>query len=362
MFVKSLYLKNFRNILEANINLSQNVNIFMGNNAQGKTNLLESIYITSIGRSFRTVFDKEIINFENEYAFVSAEVCDENAYDKIDFAIDKTGKKRIAINKCPIKKNGDLLGNMYTVTFTPIDLNLIKSGPSERRNFLNIELCQLSNVYLNNLKQYNIILKQRNNLLKKIQKNKDLEDQLFMWDIQLIEYGKKIFKSRKAFIEQINDFAKKLHSKITDDNENLEIIYKYNVSYEDFEDKILKSRKKDIMLGSTTVGVHKDDISFFINKRDVRIYGSQGQQRTASLSTKLAEIYLVKSVKGKTPILLLDDVLSELDKKRQNFLIKEMNDLQVILTCTGVEDFINCFENQDNIKIFKVKNGNINEM
>ncbi len=362
MFVKNLYLKNFRNILESNINLCENVNIFMGNNAQGKTNLLESIYITSIGRSFRTVSDKEIINFDNEYAYVSAEVCDIDAYDKIDFAIDKTGKKRIAINKCPIKKNGDLLGNMYTVTFTPIDLNLIKSGPSERRNFLNIELCQLSNVYLNNLKQYNIILKQRNNLLKKIQKNRSLEDELFMWDIQLIEYGKKIYKNRKGFIEQINAFAKELHSKITDNNEDLEIVYKYNVSDEDFEDRVLKARKKDILTGSTTVGVHKDDISFFINGRDVRIYGSQGQQRTASLSTKLAEIYLVKSVKGKMPILLLDDVLSELDKKRQNFLIKEINDLQVILTCTGVEDFINCFENQEKIKIFKVNNGVISEM
>ncbi len=362
MFVKSLYLKNFRNIGEANIELSENVNIFIGNNAQGKTNTLESIYISSIGRSFRTVSDKEVINFESEYAFVSTEVCDENAYDKIDFAIDKTGKKRIAINKCPIKKNGDLLGNMYTVTFTPIDLNLIKLGPSERRSFLNIELCQLSNVYLNNLKQYNIILKQRNNLLKKIQKNKDLTDELFMWDIQLIEYGKKIFKSRKSFITQINDFANELHSKITDGNENLEVIYKYNVSDEDFENKLLKARKKDIMIGSTSVGVHKDDISFLINDVDVRVYGSQGQQRTASLSTKLAEIYLVKSVKGKTPILLLDDVLSELDKKRQSFLIKEINDMQVILTCTGVEDFINCFDNQENIKIFNVENGIITKM
>ncbi|MFV0519133.1 MAG: DNA replication/repair protein RecF [Lachnospirales bacterium] len=361
MYVKNLYVNNFRNILNCNIELSKNVNVFIGDNAQGKTSLLESIYITSIGKSFRTTTDKELINFNSDYAFVSSEILDTNAFDKIDFAIDVTGKKRIAINKCPIKKNGDLLGNLYTVTFTPMDLNLIKLGPSERRSFMNIELCQLSSVYLNNLKQYNQVLKQRNNLLKKIQKDSSLENELFIWDKQLVDFGIKIYKSRVEFIEKINVFSKLLHNKITNNEEILEMKYKSNININDFEDKLASYHKKDIITGTTNLGIHKDDIVFLINDRDVRIFGSQGQQRSASLSVKLAEINLIKDLKNKTPILLLDDVLSELDKKRQSFLIQEIDDMQIILTCTGVEDFIRCFKNKENLKIFKVDKGCITE-
>ncbi len=359
MYVKKLYINNFRNIIDASFELSKNVNIFIGDNAQGKTSILEGIYITSIGKSFRTTTDKEVIKFGSDYSFVSTEIADINSFYKIDFAIDSSGKKRIAINKCPIKKNGDLLGNLYTVTFTPTDLNLIKLGPSERRNFMNVELCQLSSIYLNNLKQYNQVLKQRNNLLKKIQKDSSLENELFMWDSQLVEYGSKIYIARKEYIEQINIFSKELHNKITKGEEELEIKYKYNVLDTEFYEKLEKSHKKDIITGTTNIGIHKDDISFLINDKDVRIYGSQGQQRTASLSVKLAEINLIKSLKNKTPVLLLDDVLSELDKKRQSFLIQEIDDMQVILTCTGVEDFVSCFKNKENLKVFSVDKGNI---
>ncbi|MFV0440968.1 MAG: DNA replication/repair protein RecF [Lachnospirales bacterium] len=359
MFVKKLYLNNFRNLQNLDIELSQNVNIFMGDNGQGKTNVLESIYVSSIGKSFRTFSDKELVNFNMDFTFGSVDIYDDNSYDKIDFYIDKIGKKRFSLNKCHIKKNGDLLGNLYTITFTPKDLNIIKLGPSERRNFINTELCQISNIYLNNLKQYNIILKQRNNLLKQIQKNSKLEDQLFMWDSQLIEFGKKIFESRKKFIDSINVYAVDLHNKITDNKESLNIIYKFNVNSDEFEEKLDKSRKKDIFTGSTNVGIHKDDIVFLVDDKDVRVFGSQGQQRTVALAIKLAEIYLIKKIKNKKPVLLLDDILSELDKKRQNFLLEEIDDLQVILTCTGVEDFVNFFKDKENTKIFKVNEGNV---
>lgn len=359
LYVKTVQLKNFRNYDELNINLHKNINVIVGDNAQGKTNLLEAIYITSIGRSFRTSLDKDIIKFGESYTYTKLSVSNGNVVDVLSLQIDKNAKKRINVNGLAIKKYADLIGLLLVVSFTPNDLQLIKSGPTERRRFMDIELSQLNNIYFYNLKQYNFVLKQRNNLLKSIQKNHTLEDTLFVWDEQLVEYGSKIINAREQFIEKICEIASKIHSEITQGKEVLTIKYSKNVNIEDYANKLKNSVKRDIILGSTSVGVHKDDILFFINDVDVKSFGSQGQQRTTALSTKLAEIELIKQTKNVTPILLLDDVLSELDSNRQKYLVERIEDIQTIITCTGVESFIDNLIGD--VKIYTVNNGKINE-
>ncbi len=358
MFVKEVKLKNFRNYEDLNIELSPTVNIFTGLNAQGKTNLLESIFITSIGKSFRSKSDKDTIKFGEDFAYIKLEVSDETVTDKIEMRIDKNGKKSILINGLSIKKHSELMGISLIVSFSPDDLAILKNSPAERRRFMDVELCQLSNVYYYNLKQYNSILKQRNTLLKTLKHDPKQRESIFVWDTQLVEYGSKIINSRESFIKEIAILAKKIHHDITNGKEDLEIVYKPNVTKENFLQKLEKSIDRDALTGTTSYGVHKDDINFFINGIDVRLFGSQGQQRTTALSLKLAEIELIKESKNREPILLLDDVLSELDKERQGFLIDKINNIQVILTCTGVDDFIDRFESK--YKIFYVDNGNVN--
>lgn len=355
MHVKKLSLKNYRNIQFLEVELKNGVNIFYGNNAQGKTNLLESIYICATGRSHRTHIDKELIKFNETDAHIRAEINNDNITDKIDIHLKRDSKKGIAINNLTINKLGELFGILNVVIFSPEDLNLIKLGPMERRKFIDMELCQINKVYYYNLGQYHKILKQRNALLKKILKDKSLKDTLFIWDKQLIEFGKKIIEIRKEFIYKINKISKKIHLEITEEKEDLEIKYKPSVTIEEFEEKLEKSLEKDILYTSTSYGPHKDDIIFLINNINVRDFGSQGQQRTASLSTKLAEINLIKEEKGVLPILLLDDVLSELDKSRQKYLISNIKNIQVIITCTGVEDIIKNLDSD--CRIFNVKDG-----
>ncbi len=357
MFVKEIKLKNFRNYQDLNIELNPKINIFTGLNAQGKTNLLESIFITSIGKSFRSKSDKDTIKFGEEFAYIKLDVSNEKVTDKIEMRIDKNGKKSILINGISIKKHSELMGISLIVSFSPDDLAILKNSPAERRRFIDVELCQLSNVYYYNLKQYNTILKQRNMLLKSLKHDPKQRDSLFVWDMQLVEYGCKVIDARESFIKEIAIMAKGIHKDITNGREDLQVLYKPNVTKDNFLEKLEKSIDRDIFTGSTSVGVHKDDINFFINGIDVRLFGSQGQQRTTALCLKLAEIELIKESKNREPILLLDDVLSELDKERQGFLIDKIDDIQVILTCTGVDDFIDRFKSK--YKIFYVEDGNI---
>ena len=356
MYIKKISLKNYRNIDFLELDLKNGVNIFYGDNAQGKTNLLESIYICATGRSHRTHIDKELIKFNENDAHIKAEI-KTNTLDKIDIHLKRDSKKGIAINNIAINKLGELFGILNIVIFSPEDLNLIKAGPMERRKFIDMELCQINKVYYYNLAQYYKILKQRNTLLKKIQKNEYLKETLFAWDSQLINFGKKIIEIREDFILKINKISKKIHFEITGEKEDLEIKYKPNVLIKEFEEKLKKNIEKDILYATTSVGPHKDDILFFINDINARDFGSQGQQRTVSLSTKLAEINLIKEEKGNLPVLLLDDVLSELDKSRQKYLISNIKDIQVIITCTGVEDVIKNLN--EKCHIFNVKNGSI---
>ena len=342
MYIKSIVANDFRNLKVSEVELSQNINILHGNNAQGKTNFLEAVYFCALGRSLRAATDVELVNFDAKSAHIRAEIVRGATESTMDVFVEKQSnraKKYVSVNRVPIRHMKDLFGRILVVMFTPEDLQLIKSGPAERRRFMDLEICQLSPVYYGDLKEYHRALKQRNALLKLLQRDKTQTDNLDIWDQQLSKHGSKIMRTREAFINKISDAAAGIHKNITSGEENLKIIYNPNIQ-EDYLEEMSKSHMRDISQGSTSRGVHKDDIKFTINDIPVRSFGSQGQQRTAALSAKLAEIEIIKQSTGESPILLLDDVLSELDVHRQRFLLEEIIDLQTIITCTGIEDVL----------------------
>ena len=341
MFVKSLKLKNFRNYDLLDLEFDSETNIFYGDNAQGKTNILESIYLTGTTKSHRGTKDRDLIKFGEEEAHIETVVEKQGVPFKIDIHLKKNSPKGIAINKIPIKRASELFGIINIVFFSPEDLNIIKNGPSERRRFIDIELAQLDKVYLNDLSNYNRIVNQRNKLLKDIFERKDLLETLDIWDMQLVQYGNRVIERRKIFIEQMNEIIEKVHGKLTGGKENLKLVYEPGTGIYDLETALFKNRERDIRMKSTSVGPQRDDICFMSNEIDIRKFGSQGQQRTAALSLKLSEIELVKKVIHDTPNLLLDDVLSELDKNRQNYLLDSIRDIQTLITCTGLDDFVN---------------------
>jgi DNA replication and repair protein RecF len=276
---------------------------------------------------------------------------------KVDMHLRKTKSKGIAIDGQRIKKAADLLGLCNVVFFSPEDLGIIKNGPAERRRFVDMELCQLDNFYLYNLNQYNKIVNQRNKLLKDMYQNPDLKETLNIWDMQLASFGSKIIEKRRAFVDQLNEIIYDIHKKLSGDKEELRIQYEPNVEIEEFEQKLRLSQDRDIKMKMTSVGPHRDDFSFLVGDVDIRKYGSQGQQRTAALSLKLSEIELVKRITKDTPVLLLDDVLSELDSNRQNYLLNSIGDIQTIITCTGLEEFVN---NRFEInKVYRVSDGKV---
>ncbi|MHB8130411.1 MAG: DNA replication/repair protein RecF [Mobilitalea sp.] len=355
MIVKSLELKDYRNYNNLNMQFHSGTNILYGENAQGKTNILEAIYLCGTTKSHRGSKDKEIVMFHEEEAHVRVILEKNQIPHRIDLHLKKNKAKGVAIDGLPIKRQSELFGMLNLVLFSPEDLYIIKNGPSERRRFLDIELCQLDKIYLSNLTNYNKVLLQRNNLLKQISFNRNLLDTLYVWDEKLMEYGRKIIETRNDFIIRLNDLVGQIHKRLTGGKEELILHYEPNVKCNDFEGKLKKSLERDLALKMTNVGPHRDDLNFMIADVDIRNYGSQGQQRTAALSCKLAEIDLVKSVIKENPILLLDDVLSELDRQRQTHLLNSIGDIQTIITCTGLEEFIN-HRFQYN-KIFQVVNG-----
>lgn len=357
MFVKSLELNNYRNYENIHIDFDKGVNILYGDNAQGKTNVLESIYLCSTTKSHRGSKDKEIVKFGENEGHIRC-LFDKNEVDyQIDIHLRTEKSKGIAINGMKLKKAAELMGIVNVILFSPEDLSIIKNGPSDRRRFVDSELCQLDKVYLYNLSSYNKIVNQRNNLLRDIVYHPELTDTLDVWDSQLISLGTKIIDRRTLFINQLNEIIYDIHRNLTGDKEKLLIKYDPNVEIMEYQQKLLKNREKDIKYKLTSVGPHRDDFIFYINNMDSKKYGSQGQQRTAALSLKLSEIQLVQNITGNTPILLLDDVLSELDSNRQNYLLDCIGDIQTIVTCTGLDDFIN--DRIEINKIFKVSGGNV---
>ncbi|MFQ9514193.1 MAG: DNA replication/repair protein RecF [Eubacterium sp.] len=359
MIITKLELSNFRNYDSLKLKLDSKTNILYGKNAQGKTNILESVYLCSTTKSHRSSKDIELIKFDADEGHIKLFIEKNNREYRIDIHLRRNKSKGIAINGIPIKKASELFGIFNVIFFSPEDLNIIKNGPAERRRFIDMELCQLDKIYVYNLINYNKVLSQRNQLLKDIYFRPDLEETLDVWDMQLAEYGAKVIKRREDFIKNINNIIKPIHEELTNGKENIDIVYKKNCEEENLYEQILANRKKDIKYKSTTVGPHRDDILFFNDEINIRTYGSQGQKRTVALSLKLAEIELVKSLINDTPVLLLDDVLSELDSDRQNHLLKSLNNIQTVITCTGLDEFI---ENRFKInKVFQVTNGKVIE-
>ena len=359
MIIKSLKLDHFRNYDSLNMDLKDGTTILYGDNAQGKTNILEAIYVAATSKSHKGSKDKEMIQFNQDEAHINIEIEKNEMNYIVDMHLKKNKLKGIAINKIPLKKASELFGILNVVFFSPEDLNIIKNGPSERRRFLDLELCQLDKIYLNDLVSYNKILNQRNKLLKDIIFKPELESTLEIWNEQLLDYGIKIIKKRAEFIQQLNSIIFGIHKKLSGNREDLMIQYEPNVSEKYFKDELLKNQDKDKKTLSTSVGPHRDDFCILIKNIDIRKYGSQGQQRSAALSLKLSEIELVKSMIHDYPVLLLDDVLSELDSIRQHQLLDSIHDVQTIITCTGLDEFI---KNRFKInEVYQVINGNIEQ-
>lgn len=359
MIIKSLELENFRNYGELSITFDSGTNILYGDNAQGKTNILEAIYLSATTKSHKGSKDKELINFDAQEAHIRTYVMKDGLENRVDMHLRKNKTKGIAINGQKIKKAADLLGLLNVVFFSPEDLSIIKNGPSERRRFVDMELCQLDSFYLYNLNNYNKIVNQRNKLLKDLSFNPNLRDTLFIWDSQLVSYGSKIIERRAAFVKQLNEIIYDIHVRLSGGKETLKVVYEPDIALLELESGLKNSQEKDIKLKQTTVGPHRDDFSFLVDEIDIRKFGSQGQQRTAALSLKLSEIELVKKITKDTPLLLLDDVLSELDSSRQNYLLNSIGDIQTIITCTGLEEFVN---NRFEInRIFKVSDAKVSD-
>lgn len=339
MYIHSLELKDYRNYDELSISFDEGTNIIYGDNAQGKTNILEALYLASTTKSHRGSKDKDIIQFEKEESHIRLKVMKKDVPHKIDMHLRKHKSKGVAIDGIPIHKSMELLGILNIIFFSPEDLSIIKNSPAERRKFMDLELCQLDKIYCYHFMNYNKVLNQRNNLLKQIYFNPSLIDTLDIWDEQLAQYGKKVIEGRKQFIVQLNEIIKEIHGNLTGGKEKIKIVYDCNTE-EDLFNELKKKRDKDLKYQTTQVGPHRDDMKFLINHIDVRSFGSQGQQRTVALSLKLAEIKLVNQLIGDKPILLLDDVMSELDEKRRDYLFRSIHDVQTIITCTGYDDFI----------------------
>lgn len=357
MNIKSIELKNYRNYKDSTIYFDKGTNILYGNNAQGKTNVLEAIFLCATSKSHRASRDKEIIYFGEEEARVSLSFEKSEEEINIDILVRNNKSKIAYVNESKIKRATDLLGILNVVLFSPEDLSIIKSGPSERRRFVDIELCQIDKIYLYNLSKYNKALDQRNKLIKDIGNDSKLIDTLDVWDEQLFIYGQEIIKRRREFVNKLNEIIFEIHKKLTNEKENIEIIYEPNTDEKSLKLSLKKNQIKDIKNKNTSVGPQRDDVSFLINGIDIRKYGSQGQQRTAALSLKLSEIEIIKLKTGHTPVLLLDDVLSELDSERQNYLLNTIGDIQTIITCTGLDDFVN--NNFKINKLIRVKKGTI---
>lgn len=357
MIIKSLELADFRNYDSLHIEFSEGTNILYGDNAQGKTNILEAIYLSAITKSHKGSKDRDIVNFDKEEAHIRTYLEKDGVETRVDMHLRKNKSKGIAIDGQKIKKAAELIGLLNVVFFSPEDLSIIKNGPAERRRFVDMELCQLDQFYLYNLNHYNKIVNQRNKLLKDMYFNPSLRDTLNIWDSQLISFGSKIIERRKLFVEQLNEIILEIHRKLSGGKEDLMIRYEPDVMIEDYDNTLNMNQEKDIKLKQTSTGPHRDDFCFTVGNIDIRKFGSQGQQRTAALSLKLSEIELVKKITKENPVLLLDDVLSELDSNRQNYLLSTIGDIQTIITCTGLDEFVNNRFEID--KVFHIENGTI---
>lgn len=362
MIVKRLELTDYRNYKELEIDFADGTNILSGNNAQGKTNILEAIFLCGTTKSHKGSKEKDMIRFSASEAHVRVYINRDGIDYKIDYHLSDNKRKAVAIDNVPVKKYSEIYSIMNVVIFSPEDLSIIKDGPAERRHFCDMELCQLDKVYMYHLSNYNKALLQRNQMLKQYPPESLTSELIEVWDEQLVTNGEKIIGLRQEFIDEIGEIAREIHYKLTGGKEKLSLIYECNVSEKEFAGKIKSTVSRDISAKMTLTGPHRDDICFMVESEgndpiDVRKFGSQGQQRTAALSLKLAEIELVKRKTKTSPIILLDDVLSELDRSRQKQLLDSIEGMQTIITCTGLEEFVDY--TADYTKVFRVEAGKV---
>jgi len=342
MTVNSVKIKNFRNISDLCFNADNGVNVIYGENAQGKTNILESIWLFTGCKSFRGAKDTELIKFNEDFAKISLDFFDNTREKKSEIIISEK-KKNASLNGVALKSTTELIGSFYAVIFSPLHLSLIKDGPAARRRFLDTALCQLKPSYAENLTGFKRALLQRNSLLKDLHLNSQLYDLLDTWDDQLARYSAAVIKERLNYISLLSEYSKSIYSGISENKEVFSVSYSRNelkkseLTVKDIYlnelENIKKARKEDILSKTSTVGPHRDDLEILINGVSARSFGSQGQQRSCALALKLGESEIVKKVTGETPVALLDDVMSELDEKRQDYVLNHINERQVFLTC-----------------------------
>ena len=367
MYISSLSLKDFRNYRDAFILFSRDLNIIYGNNAQGKTNIIEAIFLCASGRSHRTSKDSELVKINKNQFDISLEIVKGEGNKRIDIIYETGKKKMVKVNEIPVSRIGNLMGNLLAVIFSPEDILIIKEGPSQRRRFIDITISQIKPSYFYDLQQFSKILLQRNTLLKEIQFNRSLIETLDIWDEKLSETAARIMMVRNSFINELNIKSKDIHQKITSGCEVLDIKYKPSINIKNFNDAgslkkelidgLSKNRSIELKRCVTVVGPHRDDYDILINGLNLKIYGSQGQQRTAVLSLKLAEIEIIKSMIGENPVLLLDDVMSELDFERREFLLENIKNIQTFITCTEKDIFEK--RKSEEVIFIHVEDGNV---
>lgn len=358
MKIQHASLQNFRNYEQLHIELGPHVNVFQGENAQGKTNILEAIYYCAFGRSHRTNKIRDLIKWEKDLARIQVHIERERLDKTIHVSFLSDGKKSITINKVRLTKIGELLGVLNVVMFSPEDLKIVKDAPSLRRRFLDMEISQLDKRYYQALVAYNKVLGERNQLLKHRKVDANMLD---IYDTHLSESAAYILKQRKNYLELMNAHGQPIHQEITTGKEEIQFVYKH--SYDGGSGKVsLKTalethRSKDMERRTTSVGIHRDDFIIRINGNDAKDFGSQGQQRTAVLTMKFASLEIIKKLSGDYPVLLLDDVLSELDLSRKKFILKSIENIQTVITCTGVENVEDYLTGS--YRLFTVTNGTV---
>lgn len=359
MIIESLELKDIRNYPSLSVRFDAGTNVLYGDNAQGKTNVLEALYLCGTSKSHRGSKDGEVIRFGAGEGHIRMKLLRDGVNRKIDMHLRKNRAKGVAIDGVPIRRAAELLGLVGMVFFSPEDLDIIKRGPGERRRFLDTLISQTDRFYLHQLSSYQKILAQRNKLLKEIPMKHSLIDTLDVWDTQLVQYGKSLIEGREKLIEQLGMTASEIHGSLTGRRETLCIVYEPNTELSRFESELRSARDRDLRFRQTTVGPHRDDFRVMNGEIDIRRFGSQGQQRSAALSLKLSEIPMIKEQTKHTPVLLLDDVLSELDETRQNYLLSGIGNVQTFITCTGMDELV---EHKFPIdKVFHIVNGTISD-
>lgn len=357
MKIRNISLMNYRNYEQLNIELGKDVNVFQGENAQGKTNILESIYFAALGRSHRTNKQRDLIKWDEKAASVKIYIEKDRLDKTIMMNLLSDGRKSISVNKVKLTKIGDLLGILNVVMFSPEDLKIVKESPGVRRRFLDMEISQLDKKYYNSLVTYNKVLAERNALLKSRRVDKNVLD---IYDIRLSHEADYIVRQRLNYIKLLNSYGQPIHHDISSQKEKIEFNYECTYSLEkSLKEELFLRREMDIERGTTSRGIHRDDFSIKINGMDAKDFGSQGQQRTTVLTLKFASLDVIHKIKGEYPVLLLDDVLSELDLSRKKFILKSIENIQTVITSTGVENIEEYLTG--NYKLFNVKNGFVQE-